>query len=47
MALLATLLIVWFMDAMPFAWVFYTRLGVSAGFIAITHFTYAHEYHYY
>ena len=47
MASIATLLLIWRMGMGNFAVVFYTKLGVSAGFIAITHFTYAREYYYY
>jgi hypothetical protein len=47
MALLSTLLIIWFMNNMSFAWGIYAKFGVLSGFIAITHFTYAREYCYY
>ncbi len=47
MASIVTLLIAWFMRQGDFALAFYTKLGISVGFIAITHFTYSREYYYY
>ncbi len=47
MAAITTLLVLWFMGEGNFAVAFCTKAGVSAGFIAITHFTYPREYRYY